>query len=100
MRAIRIDKGKYVLTHEGEVFLLKKIHSKKWMLRYIDWHSSTARPTYETDVTEGMRMGAGGGIRNMGWTSGPSHPTSLEDAKKVAEEYYLGMVMKGISQQF
>ena len=93
MRAIRIDKGKYVLTHEGEVFLLKKIHSKKWMLRYIDWHSSTMRPTYETHVTES-------GVREMGWTSGPSHPTSLEDAKKVAEDYYLGMVMKGISQKF
>ena len=83
MKAIRIDKGKYVLTHEGEVFLLKKIHSKKWMLRYVDWYSST----YETDIT-------------MGWTSGPSHPTSLEDAKKVAEDYYLGMVIKGISQKF
>jgi len=51
------------------------------------------RPTYETDVTES-------GVREMGWTSGPSHPTSLEDAKKVAEDYYLGMVMKGISQKF
>jgi len=72
LRTIRVDKGRYILLYEGEVYRLAKMHSKRWDVRHIPWKTQTVEPSFRAN--------------------------SLEEAKTVAEDHYLERVMRGISR--
>ena len=77
MKTIRVDKGRYILLHEGEVYSLAKRHSKRWDVHHIPW-KIPASDVYRRPAT--------------------FRATSLGEAKTVAEDHYLERVMRGISR--
>ena len=78
MKTIRVDKGRYILLHEGEVYSLAKKHSKRWYVRHIPWKIPASDIYNRPPAT--------------------FRAISLEEAKTVAEEHYLERVMRGISR--